>query len=302
MNQDTIQKLNTFQNILKQCIQDRFKSVLSQEKINILNNTNFINVDELKQYNNPKEIQGIILRNMLKSIINITCKKQLPINNTTKLLDYGKLLEDIVVEYFAIDISKKYKFDILENSNLVSNFTIINDIKNMLSDNFDDMMINHSAIEILSVDGLKDMESIFDVSAINEYTTKEEKTVLQSIAPSNNIEVPTTGNNTVDITKFITPEKQNNSSESELSQEEYEELCMKYARNEPLTPDEYRALLKATPDLMPENQIESLVSSQNEQKLELNHTGGFSYIKMTLYFIVITTILGFIIATLLINY
>ena len=84
-----------------------------------------------------------------------------------------------------------------------------------------------------------------------------------------------------------------------LSKEEYERICMKYARGEELSDDEYKALLISTPDLMTDEEIDKLDISA--PKLVLESNSGFSYKAMIIYFIIITNILGFIIAKLLIN-
>ena len=69
---------------------------------------------------------------------------------------------------------------------------------------------------------------------------------------------------------------------------------------EKLSDDELKVLLKSTPDLMDETQIEEFTNKNSGPTLErTDSSAGFSYIKMTLYLIVITNILGFIIAYLL---
>ncbi len=289
MSNETIEQLKKFQSALAVCIQDRFKGKLTQEQINILTNSNYIDQNELSQLKSGIEIQGLILRKMLRSILNIECEKVLQVDQEYKSIKYGKLLEDLIIENFANDISNKYKFQINIDSNLQSKLSVINELKNILSDTFDTLVLNKNAKDLLSLDNLKPIEAVFDVNAIDEY----KKTTLQQMPTSNK---ETISPNTTMTTNSINTQVSNYNQLNE----KYEELVMKYARGETLSDDELKVLLKSTPDLMDETQIEEFTNKNSGPTLErTDSSAGFSYIKMTLYLIVITNILGFIIAYLL---
>ncbi|MGM9877862.1 MAG: hypothetical protein ACI33S_04350 [Bacilli bacterium] len=301
MSNETIEKLKQFQSILKTCILDRFKNNLPQDKIDLINKTDFVNIDELKSYNNALDIQGAILRKMLYSIIHITCNKDIQVGNETKSVEYGKLLNDLLVEHFAIEISGRYKFQIISDEKLRDKLTIVNEIKKVLGAKFESLVLTQNAKYILSIDGLKEIEAIFDVNAIDEANkpiqTNSENTPLQQQNSPNP--------NEIDITDYIkNTNNQNNQPVTKTIQDEkYEELVMRYARGEKLSEEELKMLLKSTPDLMTDSQIEEFTNNNVGPKLEMtNSSTGFSYFKMILYFIVITNILGFIIATLLTHY
>ena len=68
---ETYKKLGQFQEILKKCLIDRFGANLTEDKANLLNSTNFVIESELVNFKTGTEIQGKILRDMLKSIIHI---------------------------------------------------------------------------------------------------------------------------------------------------------------------------------------------------------------------------------------
>lgn len=295
MNTQTIDKLKQFQYILKRCILDRFNKDLPQEKITKLNNTNYINVDELKGFTSPLDIQGRILKNMLHDILTIVCKKDLQIGSETKTIDYGQLLEELLVEHFAIEISGRYKFQINSDESLRKKLTIINELKNILGAKFDNLVLNKNAKDILSMDSLKSIEAVFDVNAIDEYNNKELNKVEQSNSNQNS--------NQVNMSDFINNSISSQSASATIQNADYEELVMRYARGEKLSDEELRTLLKSTPDLMNDSQIEEFANNNSSPKLEMvNSSSGFSYFKMTIYFIIITNILGFIIATLLTHY
>lgn len=259
MNENILVKLNMFQNILKNCIIDRFNGILPEEVKNKLLLTSFVDVNELKDKKTGVEMQGIILRKMLSCIINIKCKKDLYVNGITQSVDYGVLLEDLIIEYYANDISRRYSFDIIKNDELSSKMNIVNDIKRILDVHFDMKVLNNNAQELLSLDGLSEYKNLFDVHSTETF--------------ENNTPVVETNN-------------------------EYEDLVMKYARGENLSEEEIKKLLTATPEI-DENNTEIINQNVIEGKSMSN---GFSYIKMTLYIFVITNILGYIIAKLLITY
>lgn len=290
MNSQTIEKLNQFQSILKECIKDRFKNDLPQDKVNILNNKNYINVNELKDINNSLEVQGIILRNMLNDIITIKCKKELQVGSESKSIDYGELLEKIIIEYFAVEISGRYKFQIISNSSLRDKKNMVDDIKNVFGYKFENAILNQDAKSILSNSELKNIESLFDVNAIDEYVKNA------SLNNDNKIE-----NNQVNMIEYVDTTISKQSEKSIVDDKIYEELVMKYARGEKLTDEELKLLLKSTPDLMNESQIDEFTNKNTNQTLEISNSNnlGFSFLKMTVYFIIITSILGFILATII---
>lgn len=302
MTNETIEKLKQFQTILKRCILDRFKNNLPQDKIDLINKTDFVNIDELKNLNNALDIQGAILRKMLYSIINITCNKDIQVGNEMKSFEYGKLLNDLLVEHFAIEISGRYKFQIRSDDKLRDKLTFVNEIKKVLGAKFESLVLTQNAKYILSMDGLKEIEAIFDVNAIDESTNKSIQANNESVSHQ---QQNSSNLNEIDITEYI--KNTNNQSKQTVSEtiqdEKYEELVMKYARGEKLSEEELKLLLKSTPDLMTDSQIEEFATKNVGPKLEMTSSStGFSYFKMILYFIVVTNILGFIIATLLTHY
>ena len=67
---ENLNKLKQFESILKQCLIKRFGSFLPENKVSLLNNTEYIIGNEFTDGMDRNTFQGNILRNMLDSLIN----------------------------------------------------------------------------------------------------------------------------------------------------------------------------------------------------------------------------------------
>jgi len=187
----TLNKLKEFEVILKKYLIDYFGTYLPEDKIAILNNTSYIDINELKDITNQRELNGRVLRNMLNSILTITCYKEMKINdeNSVSLL-YGEYLQNGIIEYYAEQISLKYGFDINEIPELRDNLDLVKKLYERLENGLDPKVFNYNALELLNLKGLEDIASVCDEKAMDEYlkknatlansevTTEEENTVL----------------------------------------------------------------------------------------------------------------------------
>ena len=63
MPENTLNQLKQFEQILKNCIIDRFKANLPEDKKNLLMSTTYLKPEELVGLKSGNEIQGKILRN-----------------------------------------------------------------------------------------------------------------------------------------------------------------------------------------------------------------------------------------------
>ena len=127
MPDDVFKKLLEFEKILKKCIIDRFRGILPQHKIDIINNTEYLVKDELVKFSSGIEIQGKILRDMLDSIIDIKFIKNVPIDDFTETyILFAEDIENEILEYYSKDISIKYKFNVNFTKN---DFSYANEMK-----------------------------------------------------------------------------------------------------------------------------------------------------------------------------
>ena len=98
MPENTLNQLKQFEQILKNCIVDRFKANLPENKKNLLMSTTFLKPEELVGLKTGNEIQGKILRNMLRCIINLKSTKEFPLDNGTNItLPIGEDIENEIM-------------------------------------------------------------------------------------------------------------------------------------------------------------------------------------------------------------
>lgn len=101
------------------------------------------------------------------------------------------------------------------------------------------------------------------------------------------------------------PQEQESDDEKVLTEEEYEELCMKFANNTDLTLDELRALRRSTPEEMLEReQIEEEIERRTSGPvLKLNNSNysmaGFSNKYILAFIIIMSSCIGLILGALL---
>ena len=271
MIEETYKKLTQFQEILKKCIIDRFGSNLKPEKISLLNSTNYVIESELVNSKNGAEIQGKILRDMLRSIIDLKCFKDfLQEDGSTITITYGEDIEKEIIEFYAVNIADKYKFGIDSSS---SNLPLAYELLNMFDSNFDQLMLNKNAKEILSMNEALLFTSNYENDLLSKHT---------SISTDINILDDTDSN--------IKPSVEGESN-SILSDDKYKELCMKFARNESLTQQEFNMLLMSTPNLMDDSErkkIENQSANISEQEVK---SRGFTFGALPTYFIILIMIL-----------
>lgn len=291
MLNDIIERLKQFEVILKKCILDRFGTNLPQNKIDIINNTSYVDENIMNGLKNGNEIQGRILRHMLDSIISFKCNKDFVLKNNTKIsVPYGEDIEKELIELYASEIAQKYKFNI---DYTTLSLEKANSLREILGDTFDFSVLNLNCEVVLDNPNL----SLFATNYNNEILQKYEN------EPPATIKVIDLSNNNGEsvINNSYVEEPISSEADSILTDEEYQELCMKYARNEVLTQEEFTKLLKGTPELLNENTVEdfsnhnvSVINNDQVKKLEL----GFASPKLALYlfsiFIAFLIVLGII--------
>lgn len=185
MQESVLNKLKQFESILKKCLQARFGNNLPQDKVTLLNNTEFVNAEELQGLTNRNDIQGAILRKMLNSIINLSTNKTFNLeNNQNVTLEYGKDIQSGIVEYYAKEISSKYKFDINELPGLLSDIELVKVIKERLEERLDKEIFNKTAIELLNIEGLAEFAKKYDKDLIDKYI-KDNNIVFEKEIPQN---------------------------------------------------------------------------------------------------------------------
>ena len=326
MPENTLNQLKQFEQILKNCIVDRFKANLPEDKKNLLMSTTFLKPEELVGLKTGNEIQGKILRNMLRCIINLKSTKELPLDNGTNItLPIGEDIENEIIEFYASNIADKYKFGINPgNPNLTLAFSLIES----LGSNVDNAILNNNIVQIFAQPSVANFAKTYTDELLSPYSIAKteindnepvilvddplkneavsEEVDILSLAGNNeasvqNVEAPVNEMETISLqpSEEVTPVqeevKPTTEQEGVISEEKYKELCMKFARNEVLTPQEFNMLLMATPQLVSEEDKMKMANAsvdlaEQPEKQEVVFR-GFTISAFPTYFVILSVIL-----------
>ena len=177
--QDDLNKYKQFESQLKAYLIQEFGKFLPEDKISLLNNTDYVT----KNYNkdlSEEENHGKITRGMLKDVINIECSKIIEVEEGVSLpIQYGKNLETALIEYYAQNLSQKYGFNINEIPELKNDLETIKLLNQKLDSTFDPTVFNSDAVKLLDTANIKELIEKYDSDAIKEYFEKNKKVSSQ---------------------------------------------------------------------------------------------------------------------------
>lgn len=177
--QDDLNKYKQFESQLKAYLIQEFGKFLPEDKISLLNNTDYVT----KNYNkdlSEEENHGKITRGMLKDVINIECSKVIEVEEGVSLpIQYGKNLETALIEYYAQNLSQKYGFNINEIPELKNDLETIKLLNQKLDSTFDPTVFNSDAVKLLDTANIKELIEKYDSDAIKEYFEKNKKVSSQ---------------------------------------------------------------------------------------------------------------------------
>ena len=177
--QDDLNKYKQFESQLKAYLIQEFGKFLPEDKISLLNNTDYAT----KNYNkdlSEEENHGKITRSMLKDVINIECSKVIEVEEGVSLpIQYGKNLETALIEYYAQNLSQKYGFNINEIPELKNDLETIKLLNQKLDSTFDPTVFNSDAVKLLDTANIRELIERYDSDAIKEYFEKNKKVSSQ---------------------------------------------------------------------------------------------------------------------------
>ena len=146
MNND-LNIVKQFENSLKAFLLAEFGTYLPEDKISLLNATNYS--DESIFAGNPTndQIRGHLARTMLNDLISVECSKELEVDEgLTISLPYGQNLQTALIEYYANRLSEKYGFHINQIPNLANDLETIKLLNDKLDNSLDSKVFNYDAI------------------------------------------------------------------------------------------------------------------------------------------------------------
>ena len=172
--------IKDFEIKLKEYLVEHFGAFIPQDKISLLNNTSYITKEVLEK-NTLDEKKSEITRNMLGSLMDIKCYKEIDINGSTARILYGENLEKALIEYYAKDLSQKFGFDINEINGLSDDLETVKLLDEKLDGKLDSKVFNSTAIKLLNSEELKEIAQKYDAKELEKYLTQnayvsEEKT------------------------------------------------------------------------------------------------------------------------------
>lgn len=177
MNDISLNKVRQFESLIIKCLINKYGSNLPKNKIELLNSSNFITPEMINRISSSNEIQGTIIREIIKNVIDITCIKELIINDDRISIDYGKDLEIGLIEYYAEELASNYNIKINKIEGLSDNLEMVRKLKDRLDNGLDKMVFESDAIKILDAAGLQELIEQNDKLAIERYV-KEKENIL----------------------------------------------------------------------------------------------------------------------------
>lgn len=180
MNEETLNKIKQFESLIIKCLLNKYGKNLPQDKVELLNSSNFITEEVIKNSSSDAELRGNIIRNVVKNVIDVTCEKSLLVDNVEIIIPYGDYLEVGLIEYYSQELAETYGIDINKIEGLENNVEMIKQIKEKLDNGLDSMVFKSDAIKILGACEIKELIDKNDNLAIEEYIKNKESIINAS--------------------------------------------------------------------------------------------------------------------------
>ena len=84
----------------------KYGSNLPQNKIELLNSSNFVTSEMITGVSSIEEIQGLVIRNVIKNVIDVTCTKELLVDGDKVLLFTGRLTREKGIKEILLSLKK----------------------------------------------------------------------------------------------------------------------------------------------------------------------------------------------------
>lgn len=179
MSNISLDKAKQFEALVVKCLINKYGKILPKNKIELLNSTNFLTEEMLSNVSSKEELQGVIVRSVVKSVLNIECKKALTIEGEKELIDYGQDLENELIEYYSNALVQEYGIEINKIDGLSDNLEMVMKLKDKLDEGLDSLVFKSDAIKLLNAAQLKDLIEKNDNLAIENYI-KEKNDILNA--------------------------------------------------------------------------------------------------------------------------
>ena len=174
MSDITLDKVKQFESLVIKCLLSKYGSNLPQNKIELLNSSNFVTSEMITGVSSIEEIQGLVIRNVIKNVIDVTCTKELLVDGDKVLLPYGEDLENGLIEYYTEQLASKYNIKINEIDGLSDNIEMIRKLNERLDNGLDKIVFESDAIKLLNSAQLQELIDKNDNLAIERYVKQKD--------------------------------------------------------------------------------------------------------------------------------
>lgn len=178
----TKERIKEFEDFIKKCIIFRFQKFLPETSIIMIQNNNYADEKIFKNNKDLDVIQSNIIRNIIKSIINLTIESDMNIgNNEIKKVIYGEDLENGFVELYSKIIADAYNIKFINDEQLTENLNDALKIEDILYSEIDNLVFNSNALEILRKTKIEELINKYDNLAIERHIEKQKE--LTNLTP-----------------------------------------------------------------------------------------------------------------------
>lgn len=172
---NVLNKIKQFENTLKMLLLENYGKFLPENKISLLNATNYT-TNNLLDGKTSSEIRGEITRRMLGDLIDLNCTKEIVLfDGNTINIAYGSALEETLINYYANALSQKYHFDINAVEGLNEDLETVKLLYEKLGDGLDSSVFTEDAVKLLTKANIKELTEKYDQKELESYFEKAKR-------------------------------------------------------------------------------------------------------------------------------
>ena len=168
-NEKVLSKIREFESALKRMIIETYGKFLPEDKISLLNLTNYT-TNALLIYDNSDEIRGELARRMLDDVIDMRTIKEVTLaDGNTLTINYGYTLEDTLINYYATQLAEKYHFNIDQVEGLNEDLETVKQLYEKMGNSVEYSAFNEDAVKLLNKANIKELTEKYDQKEIDNY-------------------------------------------------------------------------------------------------------------------------------------
>ena len=165
----SLTQAKSFEAKLKQMLTQTYGQAIPEDRITLLNVTEYVD-DDLVNGRTPEQIRGEMSRMMFDDVIDLECFKEIKLEDgDTMEFPYGTGLEMSLIEFYTYELAQKFGFTIDQAETLSEDINVANKLINVLGDEFDYLVFNREATDLLDAANIKELIEKYDDEAVETY-------------------------------------------------------------------------------------------------------------------------------------